>query len=92
MKQMYSVAARPAAVIPGLLPRVVDPAAHKRSSASTSSLVQQRAAVSSLEPEDAMLTGLTRSLDRRRLALNLNLSPMLPVTAMTFDQDSRRIA
>lgn len=91
MKQTYPIAARPSVIVPGLLPRAVDPAARRRSAApAASTLVQQRAAISSSEPEDAMLTGLTRSLDRRRLALNL--SAKLPAVAITFDDDSRRIA
>jgi hypothetical protein len=35
------------------------------------SLLGRRIAVASAEPEDAHLTGMTRSLDRRLLALNL---------------------
>ncbi len=35
------------------------------------SLQGRRIAVASAEPEDAHLTGMTRSLDRRLLALNL---------------------
>ncbi len=45
-----------------------------RSSASVARLaflLQKRNAVASAEPEDAAMTGMTRSLDRRLLALNL---------------------
>ena len=35
------------------------------------SLHGRRSAIASAEPEDAHLTGMTRSLDRRLLALNL---------------------
>ena len=35
------------------------------------SLQMRRNAVASTEPEDAQITGMTRSLDRRLLALNL---------------------
>ncbi|AFL86665.1 hypothetical protein Terro_0316 [Terriglobus roseus DSM 18391] len=40
----------------------------------------RRSAVASTEPEDAHITGMTRSLDRRLLALNLK--PVHSVPAM----------
>ena len=49
-------------------------------------LRKKRSAVASGEPEDAVITGMTRSLDRRLLALNLQpmasrLSRVVPQAA-----------
>ena len=44
------------------------------------SLHGRRIAVASAEPEDAHITGMTRSLDRRLLALNLK--PVASASAM----------
>lgn len=41
------------------------------SSEMAASLPGRRSAIAMSEPEDAQLTGMTRSLDRRLLALNL---------------------
>lgn len=46
------------------------------------SLHGRRNAVASSEPEDAHITGMTRSLDRRLLALNLKPAGSASVTAM----------
>ena len=53
------------------------PSSKKESSPeTTSNLDQMRSAVASSEDADAHLTGMTRSLNRRLLALNLQPSPL----------------
>jgi hypothetical protein len=47
-----------------------------------SSLHGRRIAVASAEPEDAQITGMTRSLDRRLLALNLRPMSSVPAPAL----------
>ncbi len=55
---------------------IVSPIRNAKPSRSASTLHRLRNAVAFLEPEDAKLTGMTRSLDRRLLALNLQqMSP-----------------
>jgi|GEM_PF-3177715 len=47
----------------------------------------QRRSLETMEPEDASLTGMTRSLNRRVLALNL--APMPPISATARNQALR---
>ncbi len=56
------------AIITGAAALKLDTSASKMLAAT---LHGRRKAVASAEPEDAHLTGMTRSLDRRLLALNL---------------------
>jgi hypothetical protein len=51
------------------------------------SLPGRRNAVASSEPEDAHITGMTRSLDRRLLALNLK-----PVASASSTMQTLRVA
>jgi hypothetical protein len=55
------------AVLSGAPSRAQDAA----SALASGTLLRRRNAIASNEPEDAHLTGMTRSLDRRLLALNL---------------------
>lgn len=63
------------ALVPARRPELVPPM-------MASSLHGRRIAVASAEPEDAQITGMTRSLDRRLLALNLRPMSSVPAPAL----------
>lgn len=89
MKQIVPVQMTPAVAIPVTLPMNLDPAARKRA-ANSNTLMQKRAALAFSEPEDAMITGMTRSLDRRLLALNLGSK--VPAALSFLSAADRKIA